>query len=102
MKRKLILSLVASIICLVGCSQNVDKTNLDAYFDTLASNDKFMGSIAVLQNNEMIYSKSVGFADIEHGIKANENTKYRIASISKTFTAVLTLKAVDDNILTTG
>lgn len=97
MKRTLISSLVASFICLVCCSQNIDKTNLDAYFDTLARNDKFMGSVAVFKNNELIYSKYVGFADIEHGIKANENTKYRIASISKTFTAVLILKAVDDN-----
>jgi len=81
----------------MGCSQIVDKTNLDAYFDTLASNGKFMGSVAVLRNKELIYSKSVGYTDIEHGIKANENTKYRIASISKTFTAVLILKAVEDN-----
>jgi CubicO group peptidase (beta-lactamase class C family) len=55
-----------------------------------------MGSVAVFKNKELIYSNYVGFADIEHGIKANENTKYRIASISKTFTAVLILKAVDD------
>jgi D-alanyl-D-alanine carboxypeptidase len=99
LNRTLISSLFASIICLAGYSQNVAKTNLDAYFDTLASDGKFMGSVAVLQNNELIYSKSVGYADIEHGIKADENTKYRIASISKTFTAVLILKAVDDNIL---
>ena len=97
MKRTLISSLVASFICLVCCSQNVDKTNLDAYFDTLAKNDKFMGSVAVFKNNELIYSKYVGFSDIEHGIKANENTKFRIASISKTFTAVLILKAVEEN-----
>jgi CubicO group peptidase (beta-lactamase class C family) len=97
MKRTLITSLIASFICLVCCSQNVDKIHLDAYFDTLARNDKFMGSVAVFKNKELIYSKYVGFADIEHGIKANENTKYRIASISKTFTAVLILKAIDDN-----
>lgn len=89
-------SLVASFICLVCCSQDVDKTNLDAYFDALARNNKFMGSVAVFKNKELIYSKYVGFADIDHDIKANENTKYRIASISKTFTAVLILKAVDD------
>jgi D-alanyl-D-alanine carboxypeptidase len=97
MKRTLISTLVASFICLVCCSQNVDKTDLDAYFDSLAINDKFMGGVVVFKNKELIYSKYVGFADIEQGIKANENTKYRIASISKTFTAVLILKAVDDN-----
>jgi len=97
MKRTLISTLFASFICLVCWSQNVDKTDLDTYFDSLAINDKFMGGVVVFKNKELIYSKYVGFADIEQGIKANENTKYRIASISKTFTAVLILKAVDDN-----
>ena len=96
MEKRLLFSLVASFICLVCSSQKVDKANLDAYFDTLERNNKFMGSVAVFQNKKLVYSKSVGFTDIEHGVKANENTKYRIASISKTFTAVLILKAVDD------
>ena len=56
-----------------------------------------MGSVAVSQNGKLIYSKTVGFADIEHGLKANENTKYRIASISKTFTTVLIFKAIEEN-----
>jgi len=97
MKRTLILSLTASLISFAGFSQNMDIAKLDAYFEALSSNNRFMGSVAIAQGDKLIYSKVVGFADIENGLKATENTKYRIASISKTFTAVLTLKAVEEN-----
>lgn len=55
-----------------------------------------MGSIAISQNGERVYAKSVGYIDLENKIKANENSKYRIGSISKTFTTVLVLKAAED------
>ena len=97
MKKTLIISLTVILASFTGCSPNIDKTKLDAYFDTLANNRKFMGSVAVSRNGESIYAKSVGFADIEHGLKANENSKYRIGSISKTFTAALIFMAVDEN-----
>ena len=97
MKRTLILLLAVSFTNFAGFSQNIDKEKLDAYFDTLANNNRFMGSVAVSKNNELIYSKSVGFSDIEQGLKANENSKYRIGSISKTFTAALVFKAVEEN-----
>src|SRR5690606_16393678 len=35
-------------------------------------------------------------ANLENNLKATENSKYRIGSISKSFTAVLVLKAVED------
>jgi D-alanyl-D-alanine carboxypeptidase len=79
----------------IGFSQNFDKTKLDNYFNALEQNNKFMGSVAVSKNGEIIYTKSIGFADVENKVKASEKTKYRIGSISKTFTAVLTLKAVE-------
>jgi len=97
MKKIFILSLAASLICFAGLCQQLDKTRLDAYFDTLANNNRFMGSVAVSRNGELIYAKSVGFADVEQGLKANENSKYRIGSISKTFTAVLIFKAIEES-----
>jgi len=96
MKEKLILSLAVGLVAIAGWSQNVDKTNIDAYFDALANNNRFMGSVAISHNNEVVYAKTVGFADVEHKLKANENTKYRIASTSKTLTTVLTFKAIEE------
>lgn len=77
-------------------AQNFDKQKLDLYFTTLEQNNKFMGSVAVSQNGKIIYTRSIGFSGVESNIRSNENTKYRIGSISKTFTAVLVLKAVEE------
>ena len=100
MKKRLNLFLVAGLISFSGLSQQVDKVKLDAYFEALASNNRFMGSVAVSRGKELIYTKSVGFADVEQELKANENSKYRIGSISKTFTTVLIFKVIEENKLT--
>ncbi|MDR0559593.1 MAG: beta-lactamase family protein [Prevotellaceae bacterium] len=76
-------------------AQNFDRAKLDSYFDALDVNGKFMGSVSVSQNGQIIYAKSTGFSDIENNVRANENSRYRIGSISKTFTSVLVLKAVE-------
>ena len=92
--RKHILILVITLLSLqVGFSQTIDTLKLNNYFEALESNDKFMGSVALLKNGEIIYTKQIGYADIQTNKKPNQNTKYRIGSISKTFTATLVLKS---------
>ena len=88
--------LIVAGLTQTGLAQNFDQTKLDNYFNALEINNKFMGSVAVSQNGAIIYAKTIGFSNLENKTKANENTKYRIGSISKTFTAVLILKAVED------
>ncbi|TDT46159.1 CubicO group peptidase (beta-lactamase class C family) [Maribacter spongiicola] len=95
MKKTIFITVFFLIVCHIGFSQSLDKTKLDTYFNTLEEHNKFMGSVAVSKNGEIIYSKSTGFADAENNIKATEKTKYRIGSISKSFTAVLVLKAAE-------
>ncbi len=96
----------AILLCLVSgitaFCQDFDKNKLDTYFDTIGTNNKFMGSVAVSKNGKLIYTKSVGYLDVEEQKEATENTKYRIGSISKTFTATLVLKAVEENKLRLG
>ncbi|WP_439556780.1 serine hydrolase domain-containing protein [Dyadobacter sp.] len=77
-------------------AQQIDKTKLDAYFDALEKNDKFMGSVAISQNGNVVYSRTLGFADVETKKKPDETTRYRIGSISKTFTAELVFKAIEE------
>lgn len=79
----------------LGFTQEFDKIKLDNYFDMLEVHNKFMGSVAISKGEQLIYTKSVGFSDVEAQVKNTESTKYRIGSISKTFTAVLILKAVE-------
>lgn len=95
MTRKIILFYFLALLNFTGFSQTFDKAKLDIYFEALEKSDKFMGSVALSENGKIIYTKSIGFSDIENKIKPTENTKYRIGSISKTFTSVLVFKAIE-------
>lgn len=91
------LTLLGGLLIATGTyAQSIDSKKLDAYFAVLDQNNKFMGSVAVSKNGEIIYSNTIGYSDVENKTKANRNSKYRIGSISKTFTAVLLLKAVEE------
>lgn len=102
MKKAILTTALFLTIGQIGFSQNLDKTKLDNYFNALEQNNKFMGSVAVSKNGEIIYIKSIGFADVENKVKATENSKYRIGSISKSFTTVLILKAVEQKKINTN
>lgn len=96
MKRIFFVTLAIGLLSQIGFTQDFDRAKLDNYFDALETNNKFMGSVAVSKNGKIIYTKSVGFSDFENNLKATEKSKYRIGSISKTFTAVLVFKAVEE------
>jgi len=79
---------------------SLNSSKLDSKIEALDKSGEFMGSVALSYNGKVIYTNAIGFADIETQKKATINTKYRIGSISKTFTAVLVLKAIEENKIT--
>jgi D-alanyl-D-alanine carboxypeptidase len=87
--------IVFGLICPLAFSQDMDTSKLDSYFDALQANDKFMGTVAVSRNGEVIYTRSVGYKDVESKLVSDINSKYRIGSISKTFTAALVFIAIE-------
>lgn len=95
MKKILCLSLVV-LFSSTFYAQEADFKKLDQYFDLLEKNNRFMGSVSLAKNGKIIYERNIGYADVENKIKSDLNTKYRIGSISKTFTAVLVLKAIEE------
>jgi CubicO group peptidase (beta-lactamase class C family) len=52
-------------------------------------------SIIVIQNGEVLSARGFGYADVEHRIPATPDTLYHIASVTKTFTAILVLQLVE-------
>lgn len=78
-------------------SQSIhNKNKLDSVYDAFAKYDKAMFRIKVQKDGKDIYEKNVGFADLESETLPDENTKYRIGSVTKTFTAALIFKAIDE------
>ncbi|OPC02505.1 serine hydrolase [Elizabethkingia ursingii] len=52
----------------------------------------FNGSVLVVQNGEIILQKNYGKADMSWNIEATSDTKFRIGSITKQFTAMLIMQ----------
>lgn len=72
-------------------------------FDQLtevAENNQLVGmSVAVTKNNEILNEFHYGKANINSGTAINENTIFRVASISKYITALAVLKLHEDGLL---
>ena len=96
MKKNILLLIISIITFQFSFSQTIDTLKLNNYLKALDSNNKFMGSVALMKNGEIVYKNQIGYSDIETQKKHNENTKFRIGSISKTFTSVLIFKAIEE------
>lgn len=52
-------------------------------------------SIAVARNGKVILTKGYGLAEVEHDVKANGDSMFRIGSITKQFTAAAIMRLVE-------
>ena len=74
-------------------SQNNKKldSEIASFLDTLRP-ETFSGVILVAKNDNIIEERTYGYSIIENEVKIDEKTKFHIASITKSFTAVGILK----------
>ncbi len=73
---------------------------LAGQFNTISTNNQMMGgSLVVFCENGIIENLSIGKSDFTRNINTTADTKYRIASISKTITAIAIMQLVEQNIL---
>jgi len=71
----------------------VDK--LDKLIYAYAEYGKFNGSVLVAEKGKVIYKKGVGLADMEWNTPNQPDTKHRLGSITKQFTAMLIMQLVE-------
>jgi D-alanyl-D-alanine carboxypeptidase len=88
-------------LCIFTCvlpGQSFNKAKLDSLLDLLAEKNKAMGSLAMSENGNILYTKAIGFSSItpQQKIASNEKTKYRIGSISKMFTATIIFQLIEE------
>lgn len=76
------------------------ETIVDNYIQAEMASENMVGvSVGVIKDGEIVYLKGFGFEDDDCNVSASVNTMYRLASISKTFTAVSALQLWEDNLL---
>lgn len=62
------------------------------HIDQMLIKLKFNGSVLVARRGEIIYEKQLGAANMEFDVPISRDTKFEIASLTKPFTAILTLQ----------
>ena len=71
-------------------------TKMDSLLSYLNKNDKFMGSLCIREGENVVFNKAYGFADVDKNIAADRMTKYKIGSVTKTFTAVMIMQLIEE------
>jgi D-alanyl-D-alanine carboxypeptidase len=67
---------------------------LHAYLDQAAAADRFSGTALIAKNGEPVFTAAYGMADREKKIPNKLDTKFRIGSMNKMFTATAVLQLV--------
>ncbi len=86
-------------------SKKVDLASVHSYIDSLAlaemDNAHIPGSvIVVIQDSSEVYIKGFGFADVENQVSVDPTlTGFRIASVTKTFTATAVMQLVEKGLI---
>ena len=65
---------------------------IDELVTALVEQDRFMGSILVVRDGKVLISKGYGMANLELDVPNTPQTKFRLASITKQFTAMAILQ----------
>src|SRR3954470_18381605 len=99
MKTKILFAIFLTLVLVTaGYGQTLDKAKLDQLFDRLLEKNKGMGSLTLAKDGNVLYTRSFGYSQINGTEKKplTATTKYRIASITKTYTAVMIFQLVEE------
>ena len=64
---------------------------VDTYMQALVDLDRFSGSILIARAGDVLVSKGYNLANREHGVPNTSQTKFRLGSVTKQFTAMAIL-----------
>jgi D-alanyl-D-alanine carboxypeptidase len=89
---------VALALFTSGYAQTLDKAKLDQFFDRLAEKNKAMGSLAIAKDGKVLYTRAIGYSQINGTEKKplTAESRFRIGSITKMFTATMILQLVEE------
>jgi CubicO group peptidase (beta-lactamase class C family) len=87
---------IIALVLLVSVSFADEKVEeIDKLLTTYVDYGQFNGSILVAEKGNIIYKEGFGYANMEWKIPNTPDTKFRLASITKQFTATLIMQLVD-------
>lgn len=101
-------TVICCLLFIVGCAQNKEKHDpetfskaqqIDELITEYANYDGYNGTVLIAHQGKVILKKAYGLANKEWDVANTIDTKFRIASITKSFTAMLIMQMVESNTL---
>ena len=96
LKLHLLTLITLLFFCNLSFSQSINE-QLDKLINAYTEYGKFNGSVLVANQGKVIFKKGYGMANMEWDIPNKSNTKHRLGSITKQFTAMLILQLAAEN-----
>jgi CubicO group peptidase (beta-lactamase class C family) len=90
------LILLMALFSKIGTAAEVDPTRLDAIFANLKSDTMPAGAVLVLKEGRPVFSRGYGVTDLRSFSKIDAHTNFRLASVTKQFTAMAVMLLVHD------
>ena len=75
------------------------ENTVNQYISSYVEMNQFSGSVLIAQKGHVLISKGFGMADYEFEIPNDSETKFRIGSLTKQFTAVAIMMLEEKNLL---
>ncbi|UCC40131.1 MAG: serine hydrolase [Candidatus Aminicenantes bacterium] len=91
------------LFLILGCitpfaSQEIE-SKVDEYIGAYVEMNLFSGSVLITQKGEILFKKAYGMADYEHAVPNTPQTKFRLASLTKQFTAMAVMQLHEKGLL---
>ena len=90
MRRSMLCFLALAVLTASARAQDL-APKFDQYLSALAGQGRFAGSVLVARDGKVIVSKGYGLANVELDVPNTPQTKFRLGSITKQFTAAAIL-----------
>ena len=93
---RIAIALAAAFLC---SALNAQETPIDEIFSSVANADAPGCAVGVIKDGAFVHKAGYGMANLELGVALNSDSIFRIASVSKQFTATAVLLMADDGLI---
>ncbi len=93
---------VFSILVATFCQAQDLESKVDEYLNAQVKLGAFSGSVLIAQGSKILVSKGYGMANLELGVPNAPQTKFRLGSVTKQFTAMAIMQLQERGLLNVG
>lgn len=97
----LLLSLFTASFAFKAQTDQLHANRVDSLLEVYTKKNMFCGSISIYKNGESLLSKGYGMANYSYNVPNTTQTKFKLASVSKQFTAMAIMILQEQNKLST-